>query len=59
VGLRRGKVNLFYYLLELIFSFIGGLLFLSLNFIFKIESFFHDKIEFNKYSRWIEKDKEK
>jgi hypothetical protein len=45
-----------YYLLEFIFSFLGGIIFLLLNGLSKMESLFHDKIEFYKYSKWLEQD---
>jgi hypothetical protein len=50
-------MKIIYYLLELLFSFLGRITFLLVNGLFKIESFFHDKIEFYKYSRWLEEDK--
>jgi len=50
-------MSIFYKILELFFALIGGLFFICLNFLSKIENYFHDKLEFEKYSKWLRIDR--
>lgn len=50
-------MNVFYKVMELFFALIGGTIAILLKGISNIEGYFHNKIEFKKYSKWIEEDK--